>query len=184
MARIHTVRRIPQWIWVFLAISGLLLLLIVLSMASVSRKQMVIVAGPEVETGNPADYIRGRQPVVIPTVPAVPPSEGVVPAPDSGTPEPPPNSSAETPPPPPPPDMNGGNGSQTDIGMPESFTFQGKQWQLADGPLKVDVVTTGEITGDYIIYRKQNDSSPYDALYLETQPNSGEFYRYTSSRRR
>ena len=44
--------------------------------------------------------------------------------------------------------------------------------------MQVNVVTTGQLTDDHVIYRKQDDQPPYKALYIESTPNSGQFYKY------
>ena len=44
--------------------------------------------------------------------------------------------------------------------------------------MQVNVITTGQLTGNLVIYRKQGEEPPYKALYLESVPNSGNFYKY------
>ncbi|MHB0913601.1 MAG: hypothetical protein ACYC2Y_09175 [Armatimonadota bacterium] len=112
---------------------------------------------------------RSQPPVAVqPTAPAAPatpqagtpaPTAPAQPAPQVSVPPPP---AAPTPP----------------AGLPQSISFEGKNWKFVGGPVSLDVVTTGEHTDGYVIYRKVGDEPPYTALYVELVENSGEFYKY------
>jgi hypothetical protein len=140
---------IPRWVWVLLTVSGLLILAVAISMA-VTRPRNRVVVGPEVKAGNPRDFL---QPPPIMVTPAPAPSATVTPTPAP---------QAAVPP----------------KGLPQSFAFEGQTWQFSSGPVQIEVLTTGEYADNHIIYSKQNDKPPYDALYLESKPNSGRFYKY------
>ena len=153
----YRVDLIPRGIWIISGIAVLLILLLAFSVAlSMSRGQAVVI-GPEVKTGNPADYVEKP-----PTPPPV-----VTPAP-TPTPSPPPPSTQ----PPAKPTR------KPPAGLPSSISFGGKVWRFSGGPVQVNVITTGQLTGNLVIYRKQGEQPPYKALYLESVPNSGNFYKY------
>ena len=153
MSPVYRVDLIPRWIWVLLAVALLLVLIVAISAAASRGQRQAFVPGPEVTTGNPQDFMEQ------PPTPAVPPTttepETVTPT-TPGTP---------------------GTG-QIPQGLPEAFTFQGRTWQFAEGPVQVEVVTTGEYADDHIIYQRQNRQPPFQELFLETEPNSGIFYKY------
>lgn len=154
---VYRVDLIPRGIWIISGIAVLLILLLAFSVAlSISRGQAVVI-GPEVKTGNPADYVEKP-----PTPPPV-----VTPAP-TPTPSPPPPSTQ----PPAKPTR------KPPAGLPSSISFGGKVWRFSGGPVQVNVITTGQLTGNLVIYRKQGEQPPYKALYLESVPNSGNFYKY------
>ena len=154
----YRVDLIPRGIWIISGIAVLLILLLAFSVAlSISRGQAVVI-GPEVKTGNPANYVEKP-----PTPPPV-----VTPAP-TPTPSPPPPSTQ----PPAKPTR------KPPAGLPSSISFGGKVWRFSGGPVQVNVITTGQLTGNLVIYRKQGEQPPYKALYLESAPNSGNFYKYT-----
>jgi hypothetical protein len=67
---------------------------------------------------------------------------------------------------------------QTPAVAPATIDYDGRNWQQSGEPVSIDVVTTGKIINGLIIYRGQNDKPPYSALYIETSPNSGKFYKY------
>jgi len=155
---VYRIDLIPRGIWIISGIAVLLILLLAFSVAlSISRGQAVVI-GPEVKTGNPADYIKRPPAPPSPTAPTPTPPPVVTPAP---TPSPPPPSAAQPP-----------------TGLPSSISFGGKVWRFSGGPVQVNVITTGQLTGNLVIYRKQGEEPPYKALYLESVPNSGNFYKY------
>ena len=151
MAPAYRAALIPRWVWIIFVISALLILLIALSIAGSRRTRETVISGPPVQTGNPADYIGRPIPTATPTTP---------PTPSAGQPTTP------------------GTTPTAPADLPQSFTFDGQTWTVAGGPVTLDVQTTGELTGDYIIYVKPGAVPPYKALYLETKPNSGQFYKY------
>lgn len=142
---------IPRWVWIMLVIAGLLILFVAFSMAGVRRSGLPVV-GQAVKTGNPRDYV--RKPV------APPPPVEITPAPAAT----PPTPSATVP-----------------QGLPQSFKFNKQVWIYSSGPVELDVETTGEYADDHIIYHRLGAQPPYDALFLESAPNSGQFYKYVPS---
>jgi hypothetical protein len=157
---VYRVDLIPRGIWIISGIAVLLILLLAFSVAlSMSRGQAVVI-GPEVKTGNPADYIKKPPTPPTPTAPTPTPPPVVTPAP-TATPSPPPAPKPGIP-----------------AGLPSTITFGGRTWRYSGGPVQINVITTGQLTGNLVIYRKQGEQPPYKALYLESAPNSGEFYKY------
>ena len=154
---------IPRWVWVILAAAALLVVLVLLSAAAAGNRRVTVVSGPRVRTGEPRDFV--ARPTETPTPPDVPAEPEAEPAPGA-TPQPTPRpvEPRETREPP--------------AGMPLTFVLQGRTWRFDEGPVEAEVQTTGELTGEYIIYIKPGDTPPYDSLYLESAPNSGKFYRY------
>jgi len=150
---VYRIELIPRGIWIITVIAGLLIILLAFSVAVTRSRGEVVVVGPEVETGNPADYVKQPTP---PSAPAQTPPPVVTPVPSQ---------------PPAPP-------STAPAGLPQTIAFGGSTWQFSEGPVQVNVVTTGQFTDNHIIYRKQGDQPPYKALYLESAPNSGQFYKY------
>ena len=148
----YRIELVPRGIWIVLVIALLLVILMAFSIAMSSSRTKVVFIGSEVETGNPADYVEKPTPP-----PSAPPE--AAPTPPVVTPVPPPSPSPPR-------------------GLPATVSFGGKSWRFSGGPIGVEVVTTGQYTDDQVIYRKQGDQPPYDALYIESAPNSGKFYKY------
>ena len=144
-----------------MVIAGLLIILLAFSVAISKGRGEVIVMGPEIKTGNPADYVKQptTSPPTTPPAPGVTPPPVVTPVPTTPTPTP-----APSPKPP--------------AGLPATISFGGRTWQFSGGPVTVNVVTTGQLTDDHPIYRKQGDQPPFKVLYIESVPNSGKFYTY------
>lgn len=61
----YRVELVPRGVWIILAIAGLLIILLAFSVAVMRSRGQVIVMGAEVQTGNPADYV--KQPTPPPT---------------------------------------------------------------------------------------------------------------------
>ncbi|MDI6827367.1 MAG: hypothetical protein QME62_02655 [Armatimonadota bacterium] len=160
MAITNRTNKTHNWIWIILGIASILLILTFISAASSRTPKDIIVAGPKVKTGRPEDFIKKE------TQPPAPPPAEITPQPpqpETAQPQVPPQPEGEAAIPP---------------GLPTSFTYQGKTWIATNGPISVNVITTGDYTDDHVIYRRQGDSPPYDALYIETAPNSGKFIKY------
>lgn len=157
MSSAYRVDIIPRWVWVFLVLAALLIIITAFSIATTRNPSDIVVIGHEVKTGDPRDFIRQ------PPTPALPPGEEVTPTPPTTPPQ-----SGVTPSP----------ALKIPEGMPAQFTFNRRSWEFAGGPVTIEVLTTGEHINDHIVYSKQGDQPPFDALYIETAPNSGEFYRY------
>lgn len=155
MSPMYRVHLIPRWVWILTGIVGLLVIWVAFSQAMSRDYARIYTLGPEVETGNPADYVQQPPPKVeiTPAPTPAPPQFGGTPAPGAAP-------------------------SGTTAGLPQSIQFGGQAYSLDGGPVQVDVITTGQYAGNYIIYARVNDAQPYKNLYLEAVPNSGEFYRY------
>lgn len=162
MPRAYRTEPIPGWVWIVAVIAALLILLVALSMAMTRGPRQVVVTGPEVQTGDPRNFV--GQPAPTPETETPPPV-----AEEPETPPPPPIVE-----PPPPPDQPG----RPPAGMPESFVIGGRTWRFSDGPIELDVETTGEHIGERVIYRRPGMSPPYRELFIEIEPNSNRFYRY------
>lgn len=168
---------IPFWVWALLGITSVLVIAVVISVASMTQaKYTAVVPEPQVPTGRPQDFM--QQPPPTPATPGTP----VTPTTTSPSP-------GMTPPQPATSGAAGGgpNGSQPSSpasvqALPKTIQFGGDTWSPAGGPVDVDVVTTGQYADDHIIYAKPGDQPPYKGLYLETAPNSGQFYRYDRAR--
>lgn len=176
MAPTYKTSLIGRWVWIMLGAAAILLILIVLSQAATRTQRDIVVVGPDVQTGDPADFVQ-RPPTPTPT-PEPAPAPGPTPEPTEPIQPTEPGAPVPAPPGPPPPVPP----SEAPNGLPESFIFEGRSWQFAEGPVQVDVLTTGALTDGRVIYRRQNDNPPYDALYIETAPNSGQFYMYHPER--
>lgn len=160
MATTDKTNRTHNWIWFILGIASILLVLTLISAASSRPPKTIVVTGPKVKTGRPEDFIKKEVQPPTPPPAEIPPQQ---PPPETAQPQTPtqPQGEAASPP-----------------GLPTSFTYQGKTWIASGGPVSVNVLTTGDYTDDHVIYYRQGDSQPYDALYLETAPNSGKFIKY------
>lgn len=141
---------IPRWVWVMLSMSLVLAAILGFSVA-MSPLPRPTTMGAEIRTGNLRDYMEAPTTQV-----------RVTPVPSP--------SQAQTP--------TQGASSVLPAGMPKSFTVYGTKFVYSGGPMEVDVVTTGEYADDHIIYRKPSAQTPYKELFLETAPNSGQFYKY------
>ena len=178
MTRItYNIHRTPVWIWVLIVLSIILLLLLIITTLQFQKSRQAVVAEPQVNTGDPANYVEGRRITAVPNVPVTPaeptPSQEVTPAPTTVSPPPPP--------PPPPPSNSQGGAVQVSAVPPDTISFGGQNWRLAGGPMSAAVVTTGEHVDGQIVYAGQNAKPPYKVLYIETSPNSGKFYKYVPS---
>lgn len=142
---------IPRWVWVMLSIALILMAILGFSVAMTPPPRPTTM-GPEIRTANPRDYME----TPVPQVKVTP-----VPSPSQAQPQ------ARTP-----------EGSPP-AGMPKNFNMGGTRFVYSGGPTEVDVVTTGEYADDHIIYKKPSAQAPYKELFLETDPNSGQFYKYT-----
>lgn len=138
-----------RWLWVMLGVAAVLVIVLVVSGAMSGPPEEVMVVGPTVKTGNPADYLEP------------PPSPPVKPTPTTLPPSPP----AET-------------SDQAQPGTPRAFTYAGQMWVLSDGPVRVNVESIGKLPDGHVVYAEVEDTPPYDALYLETAPNSGLYQKY------
>lgn len=79
-----------------------------------------------------------------------------------------------------PPRSDGMRLSEVDV--PAEFRYQGSVWQASDqatSPDPDDLVDTGANIEGKDIYAERNDRPPYDTVYVETEPDSGVFVRYT-----
>lgn len=155
MSPMYRVHLIPRWAWILIGIVGVLVIWVLFSQVMSRGYTSIYALGPEVETGNPADYVQQPSPGVEIT-PAPAPAPPIMPPQFGGTPP-----------------------SGTTAGLPQSIQFDGQTYSLVGGPVQADVITTGQYAGNYIIYARINDAQPYKNLYLEAVPNSGKFYRYT-----
>lgn len=137
-----------RWLWVMLGVAALLITILVVSGAMSRPPEEVVVVGPAVKTGNPADYLEPPpRPSVMPTSPP--------------TPVPP-----------------GATSNQTQPETPRAFTYAGQMWTLSDGPVKVDVESIGKLPDGRVVYVEVGDIPPYDALYLESAPSTGLYHKY------
>lgn len=138
-----------RWLWVMLGVAAVLVIILVVSGAMSGPPEEVMVVGPAVKTGNPADYLEA------------PPSPPVKPTPT-------------TPPPSPP----GETSDQAQSGTPRAFTYAGQMWVLSDGPVRVNVERINELPDGRVVYARVEDTPPYDSLCLESAPNSGLYHKY------
>lgn len=139
-----------RWLWVMLGVAAMLVIILVVAGAMSGPQEEVMVVGPVVKTGNPADYLEP------------PPSPPVKP----------------TPPTPVPPSPPGETSDQTQVGAPTVFTYAGQMWVLSDGPVRVTVESKGKLPDGRVVYAEVEDTPPYDALYLESASNPGLYYKY------
>lgn len=68
------------------------------------------------------------------------------------------------------------------VELPARFTYRGSTWTASDhdaSPNRDDLTNTGASIDGRAIYVKNDDDPPYDAVYVETERNSGVFVRYT-----
>lgn len=171
MSPVYRSDLIPRWVWVLIIVSLLLVLVEAFSVAFARGGGRTSTIGQPVKVGNPQDFLKQppTQPVTTPSPPATAtPTTPPTAQPGTGvTPTTPPTTEQQPASP---------SGPQT------SFTFGGKTWQLSgSNPVQINVETTGQYTDGSIIYHRAGEQPPYSALYIETAPNSGEFYKYTPS---
>lgn len=139
-----------RWLWVMLGVAAMLVIILVVSGAMSGPPEEVMVVGPAVKTGNPADYLEP------------PPPPPVKPTPTTPTPPSPPGETSD----------------QAQQGTPKAFTYAGQMWVLSDGPVRVNVESIGKLPDGRVVYVEVEDTQPYDSLYLESAPNSGLYHKY------
>lgn len=68
------------------------------------------------------------------------------------------------------------------VDLPARFKYQGSTWDATDQAVSPDPSTltdTGASVNGNEIYVDQTDKPPYDAVYVETEPGSGVYVKYT-----
>jgi|GEM_PF-2854128 len=75
---------------------------------------------------------------------------------------------------------DGGQLSQVDV--PAQFRYRGSSSEADDqavSPRSEDLTDTGASVDGHAIYVQRDDDPPYDAVYVETEPGSEVYVRYT-----
>lgn len=166
-------RGIAPWIWVLIVLAAIILVFVIWWAVAAQQPEQTIVTQPE-ETAEPQlqQPTETQQPVVVERERPVNiyiererPQPRVIVVPRG-----------ETPP--------QARERLSQVNIPSAFRYQGKVWEPSDEAVSGDNVKlkdTGASIDDNIIYAEQGATSPYNELYLETEPGSGIYVSYTST---